>query len=98
MAKQLPESANRAERILAYMMIAMLAVAVVSFFALIAGTFAGMTSAAFSVGVWPAVVIAPLVALPLAIVLIIVLVVVSARRRAAAAAPTAAARRPLRGK
>ena len=82
------------------MMIAMVGVAVVSFFALITGTLMGMDRAAFAAGIWPAVVIAPLVALPLAIVLIIALVIASAARRSRNASVAAAnsARRPARGK
>lgn len=101
MAKQLPESANRAERILAFMMIAMVGVSIVSFFAVIVATFAGVDSAGFSSGVWPAVILTPLFALPLAIALIIALVVVNARRRARNAAlggGTSAGRSPARGR
>ena len=101
MAKQLPETASRTERILAFMMIAMVGASIVSFFAVIAATFAGMDSADFSAGVWPAVILAPLFALPLAIALIVALVVVNARRRARNASlggGTSAGRSPARGR
>lgn len=78
------------------MMIAMVAISIVSFFGLIAATFAGMSSADFGAGLWPVVVVMPLFALPVAVALLIALVIVSARRRArdAAARPTSGGRTP----
>ncbi|MCU1637778.1 MAG: hypothetical protein JWL94_425 [Microbacteriaceae bacterium] len=59
------------------MLAAMILLSLVAFFVIIAGTFTGMSSAAY----WPVVILTPLIALPLAILLLLSLVVASIRRR-----------------
>lgn len=79
---QIPEP-SRLERVLSAMVATVIALSVVSFFAIIIGTWMGMDSGAFSTGIWPTVTFIPLIGLPLGFVLIIVLLVVSTRRRRA---------------
>jgi hypothetical protein len=69
---------NRTERTLAVMVVTMVAASLAAFVAIMIGTAAG---ADFEGGLWPTVVAAPLVGMPLAILLIITLVLVSAVRR-----------------
>lgn len=68
------------------MMVAVIALSIGSFLAVIIGTVAGMGGADFAQGVWPAVAVTPYFGLPFAIILLISLVIVSARRRAREAA------------
>ena len=79
---QIPEP-SRLERVLSAMVATVIGLSVVSFFAIIIGTWTGMDSAAFSSGIWPMVTFIPLIGLPLGFVLIIFLLVVSTRRRRA---------------
>jgi len=76
---------SRVERSLAYMVAGVILLSLASFVALIAGAGAGLTSDDFAQGVWPMVVILPLIGLPIGFALIIVLLVVSAVRRGRAA-------------
>jgi len=85
-AKQIPVSVNRAERVLAYMMVAVIVISIAAFLAIIIGTATGMAGADFATGVWPAVFVAPFFGLPFAIVLLVALVIVSAKRRSREAA------------
>ncbi len=73
---------HRLERVLAYMVAAVILVSLASFVALIIGTGASID---FTTGIWPFVVVLPLVGLPIGFVLIIALLVVSAVRRGRAA-------------
>lgn len=68
------------------MMVAVIALSIGSFLAVIIGTVAGMGGADFAQGVWPAVAVTPYFGLPFAIILLISLVIVSARRRSREAA------------
>jgi len=72
---------SRLERVLAAIIGAVIALSVLAFFAIIIGTWAGMGSADFSVGLWPSVTLMPLFGLPVGFVLIIALLIVSTRRR-----------------
>ena len=76
---------NRLERVLAYMVAAVILVSLASFVALIAATGAGLGREEFATGFWPIVTIMPLIGLPIGFVLIIALLVVSAVRRGRAA-------------
>lgn len=75
-------NASRFERILAFMLLALVALSVGSFIAIMVGTMQGMGSDDFASGLWPVIVMIPYVGLPLSIVLLIVLMVSSAVRRA----------------
>ena len=76
-----PPPASRLERVLAAIVVSVIALSVASFLAIIIGTWSGMDSAAFSAGVWPSVTLLPLFGLPLGFILIITLLIVSTRRR-----------------
>jgi hypothetical protein len=71
------------ERILAAMIVGVVAFSVLAFFAIIVGTWQGMESDAFSQGLWPAVTMTPLFGLPLSFVMIVTLLIISTRRRRA---------------
>ena len=73
--------ASGVEKVLAAMIVGVTVLSIMSFFAIIIGTWQGMTSNQFSEGIWPAITITPLFGLPLGFVLIMVLLVISTRRR-----------------
>jgi len=68
------------------MIVAIVALSIAAFFAMIIGTFAGMTGPDFARGIWPAIAYAPLIGLPIGFILIIVLLVLGIRRRGREAA------------
>jgi hypothetical protein len=72
---------NRVERILAFMVAAIVALSLASFAAVIAGTFFGLERGDFAVGLWPIVTALPLIGLPVGFVLIITLLIASGLRR-----------------
>jgi ABC-type dipeptide/oligopeptide/nickel transport system permease component len=80
-----PVSENRLERILAYMILGIVALSLICFVAIIVATATGMAREDFAQGIWPMVSVIPLVGLPLGMVLIVVLLLVSVRRRGRAA-------------
>ncbi len=55
---------------------------ILSFLAVIIGTFAGVTREQFGTGAWPVVSVFPLIGLPVGFLLIIVLLIINLRRRA----------------
>jgi uncharacterized BrkB/YihY/UPF0761 family membrane protein len=73
---------SRLERVLAFMLLALVLLSVATFVAIMVGTMQGMGSDDFASGLWPVVVMVPYIGLPLAILLLIVLMVSSAVRRA----------------
>jgi hypothetical protein len=73
---------RRVDRILAYISLGLAVVAIGCFFAVIIARPAGVTD--FSQGLWPLVVVFPLIALPTAFILIVVLLIMSFVRRARA--------------
>jgi len=75
------DAVERRERIVAYVIVIAIALSVLSFLAIIVGTWSGMNAADFGKGLWPAVAWTPYLGLPLGIILIIWLVLSSARRR-----------------
>lgn len=79
MAKDSPIIDNRAERVLAFMVAAVIGLSILAFITIIIATVAGVTD--FSVGIWPLIVTLPLVGLPIGLVFMIVLFIVSAIRR-----------------
>ncbi|MEO7006825.1 MAG: multidrug ABC transporter ATPase [Terrimesophilobacter sp.] len=90
MAKETQAQANsdaveRRERIVAYIIVVAIALSIVSFVAIIVGTWSGMNAADFGTGLWPAVAWTPYLGLPLGIILIVWLVLASARRRSRSA-------------
>lgn len=71
---------------MAYLIIVIVALSIVAFFAMIIGTFAGMTAPDFAHGVWPIIAYAPLVGLPIGFLLIMILLVLGIVRRGREAA------------
>jgi uncharacterized membrane protein len=63
------------------MVVGIVGVSIIAFFAVIIGTFAGMERDDFTVGLWPVATLLPLIGLPIGFVLIMVLLVVSTKRR-----------------
>ena len=94
-----PDDGSRLQRILAYVFGALIVVTVIAFFAIVLGQVAGPDPGGFDSGMWPAVFLTPLIALPAALLVLLTLIVLIARRRAreaAAHAAVVAARRKRR--
>jgi uncharacterized membrane protein len=81
-AKETSVTINRNERVIAYMIAAIVGLSILAFLSIIIGTAVGLDQAAFTSGIWPAVYVLPEIGLPIGFVLIIVLLILSARRRA----------------
>ena len=75
---------HRAERILAFMFIGVVALSIICFFAVMIGTFSGVSREEMGTGIWPLVVTLPLFGLPLAFLLLIAVLIVNGVRRARA--------------
>ena len=73
---------RRIDRILAYMALGLTVLSIACFFAVILARPLGVTD--FSEGLWPTIVVLPLIALPIAFLLIITLLVLSFVRRSRA--------------
>lgn len=80
MAEQ-TQGPRRIERILAYMIAAVVGLSILCFLALIIGTAAGVTAEQFSAAPWPMIVVLPAIGLPLGLLLLVVLLIVTAIRR-----------------
>lgn len=78
---QSPAPTSRLERILAAMVVGIVGLSIIAFFAVIFGTFAGLQREDFGEGLWPVATMLPLIGLPLGFVLVMALLVVSTRRR-----------------
>ena len=76
---------HRAERILAYMFVAIVVLSILAFIAVMIGTAVGAgENDGFSQGIWPIVLTLPLFGLPIAFLLLIALLIVNGVRRARA--------------
>lgn len=73
---------RRIDRVLAFMSLGIAVVAIGCFFAIVIARPAGVTD--FTEGIWPLVVVFPLIALPIAFLMIIALLIMSFVRRARA--------------
>lgn len=83
-----PREDSRLERILAYMAVGTIALAIVCIAAVLIGTASGAgVNNGFSSGIWPTVFIMPMIALPLGLILFIALFIVNTVRRSKAGAP-----------
>ena len=76
-----PPPASSLEKLLAAMVVGIVGVSVVAFFAVIIGTAVGMERDDFAQGLWPVVSMLPLIGLPIGFVMIMVLLFVSTKRR-----------------
>jgi ABC-type dipeptide/oligopeptide/nickel transport system permease component len=63
------------------MVVGIVGVSIIAFFAVILGTYTGMEREDFASGIWPVVSMLPLIGLPTGFVIILVLLAVSTRRR-----------------
>ncbi|UCR88794.1 multidrug ABC transporter ATPase [Mycetocola spongiae] len=72
------------ERSLAYVLVALIAVSVIAFFAIMIGTGNGMAQADFDTPLWRAITFAPWVGLPGAFIIVIALVLGGGRGRSRA--------------
>jgi magnesium-transporting ATPase (P-type) len=72
--------AFRGERVLAFMVAAAIGLSIICFLAVIIGTGVGVTD--FGTGIWPVVIVLPVIGLPLGLLLMITLLIVSGIRRA----------------
>lgn len=84
MTKPAPDGppVRRIDRILAFMSLGLVLLAIVCFFALILATPLGVTN--YDEGLWPVVRIVPLMALPIGFLLILTLIIMSFVRRSRA--------------
>jgi hypothetical protein len=73
---------RRIDRVLAYMALGLTVLSIVCFFAVILARPFGVTD--FSAGLWPTIVVLPLIALPVAFLLIVALLIMNFVRRSRA--------------
>ncbi|MCI2959573.1 hypothetical protein MN032_17960 [Agromyces atrinae] len=73
---------NRAERVLAYMVAATVGLSVLAIIASLIGQLAGLTRDGMTEGIWPAVIMLPLIGLPIGFVLLVALLITNGVRRA----------------
>ena len=91
MSNQGPVTDHRAECVLAYMVAATIGLSILAFLAVMIGTLAGVgADDGFSQGIWPAILILPLIGLPIGFVLLIVLLIVNGVRRSRESRPGSA--------
>jgi putative copper export protein len=79
-AKDIPATAHRSERVLAFMIAGIVGLSIVTIFVVLIGTGAGLSRIA-PASVWQALTLFPFVGLSVGFLMIITLLVVSARRR-----------------
>ncbi len=76
-----PPPASSLEKLLAAMVVGIVGVSIVAFFAVIIGTALGMERDDFTQGIWPITTMLPLIGLPVGFVLVLILLFVSTKRR-----------------
>lgn len=82
MTSQSPVIDHRAERILAYMVAGTVGASIIAFFAVMIGTFANADAPGWAEeGIWPAVLVFPLIGLPIGFLLLVALLIVNGVRR-----------------
>ncbi|MEO6827640.1 MAG: hypothetical protein ABI255_09705 [Microbacteriaceae bacterium] len=82
MTEQTPQLSSALQRALAYLAAGLVLLSLAAIVAVIIGTAAGVgPNDGFSQGIWPVLLVLPLIALPLGFVSIITLLIVSAVRR-----------------
>lgn len=79
MAPRTPALGSRLENSLAVIVVAVIGLSLLAFIAMIVGTAAGVRD--FGEGIWPTVIVLPMVGLPIGILVIIALVVAGVIRR-----------------
>lgn len=81
MEKDTPVTIHRNERVLAFMIAAIVGLSILAFLTVIIATAAGLKGDQFTGGFWQFMALLPGVGLPLGFAMIIVLIVISGRRR-----------------
>ena len=82
-AENSPVKVNGNERILAYMLAAVIGLSIAALLAVIGATGLGVRD--FGEGIWPIVIVLPAVGLPIGFILVVILLIVSAARRSRSA-------------
>ncbi|WP_353807201.1 hypothetical protein [Agromyces sp. SYSU T00194] len=83
MTTSTPPSDHRAERVLAYMVAGTVGFSILAFFAVMIATLAGVgDDDGFSQGIWPFIIVLPLIGLPIGFLLLVALLIVNGVRRA----------------
>ncbi|WP_426624948.1 hypothetical protein ACPPVW_02355 [Leifsonia sp. McL0607] len=86
MTQQTPPPTSRLQRVLSYIVAALVVVSLVCIAAILIGSAAGgMPQQGSGQGLWPVVFLFPLIALPIAFLLLIALIVITGRQRSRAA-------------
>jgi cytochrome c-type biogenesis protein CcmH/NrfF len=79
---QSPIVDHRFERVLAYMVAGTVGASIIAFFAVMIGTFVNADNRGWvEEGIWPVVLVFPLIGLPIGFVLLVVLLIVNGLRR-----------------
>lgn len=95
MTQQTPPPASRLQRVLSYIVAALVVVSLVCIAAILIGSaVGGMPEQGSGEGLWPTVFLFPLIALPIAFVLLIIVIIATGRQRSRAAKAAAAASAP----
>jgi ABC-type dipeptide/oligopeptide/nickel transport system permease component len=82
---QRPVIDHRAERVLAYMVAGTVGASIIAFFAVMIGSFANQGTAQWAdEGIWPFVLLFPLIGLPIGFILLVALLIVNGVRRSRA--------------
>ncbi|MRG61007.1 hypothetical protein GE115_14195 [Agromyces sp. CFH 90414] len=82
MTDQAPIADHRVERVLAYMVAGTVVASIIAFIAVMIGSFANAGDTGWAEqGIWPIVLVFPLIGLPIGFILLIVLLVVNGARR-----------------
>ncbi|WP_350349318.1 hypothetical protein ABIQ69_05190 [Agromyces sp. G08B096] len=82
MTDQAPISGQRVERVLAYMVAGVVGASIIAFFAVMIGSFANAGDTGWAEqGVWPFVLVFPLIGLPVGFLLLVTLLIINGTRR-----------------
>ncbi|MFI5061185.1 MAG: hypothetical protein ACHP7F_07045 [Actinomycetales bacterium] len=99
MTQQTPPATSRPQRIISFIIAALVVVSLLCIAAILIGTaMGGFAQQGAGQGIWPTVFVLPLVALPIAFVLMIALFITTARQRSKAAKNENPGTPPAKGK
>ncbi|MFJ8894457.1 hypothetical protein ACIRCZ_07735 [Leifsonia sp. NPDC102414] len=86
MTQQTPQAASRLQRILSYIIAALVIISLVCIAAVLIGSaLGGMPEQGSGQGIWPVVFVLPMIGLSVAFILVIALIVITGRQRSKAA-------------
>ncbi|HEV7183420.1 MAG TPA: hypothetical protein VGN33_02905 [Leifsonia sp.] len=99
MTQQTPPATSRPQRIISFIIAALVVVSLLCIAAILIGTaMGGFAQQGAGQGIWPTVFVLPLIALPIAFVLMIALFITTARQRSKAAKNENPGNPPAKGK